>query len=393
MREKEAKVDVAMSRLRAARLTRRTALQAAGILAAQASLLMPAVGQTVYAATKNGATTPAPIALGVTLREGGQYVNTSTKLLDIYAQQVGAMPAIVNVGSDWANYPNFDPAVMNAIRVRGAMPMYTWLPDNYNQANSEPQPVYSLANIINRHFDSYIWQFALAAKAWGHPFFLRFAHEMNGNWYPWGTGAGNPNHNTPAQFIAAWRHVHDIFKLAGATNVIWVWCVNTGYPGSTPISQDYPGNAYVDWVALDGFNWGNTPGHHWQSLAQVFGPIYSEVTKLTNKPLMIAETGSSEVGGNKANWITQGFIHDLPRKLPRVRAVMWFNEDLLAGLTVDSSAAALAAYRMVAASSLFQARVITVSGVTTICGAQSSASQSPACPSVPPSPSSQTPKK
>jgi beta-mannanase len=289
------------------------------------------------------------------------------------------MPAIVNVGSDWATYPNFDPTVMNNIRARGALPMYSWLPDNYTYANYDPQPVYSLANIINHHFDAYIWQFARAAKAWGHPFFLRFAHEMNGNWYPWSTGSNNPDHNTVAQYVTAWRYVYNIFQLAGATNVIWVWCVNTDFPGSTPIAQDYPGNTYVDWVAIDGFNWGNTPGHQWESLNQVFGPTYAEVAKITNKPIMIAETGSSEQGGNKAAWITQGFLTQLPQDLPRVRAVMWFDEDLLADLSIDSSPAALAAYRSVVASPLFQAHVVAARGVATICSLQSSTAANAAC--------------
>jgi beta-mannanase len=293
-------------------------------------------------------------------------VNSSVQLLDVYAREVGAMPAIVNVGSDWANYPNFDPTVMNNIRSRGAVPMYSWLPGSELQENFDPRPVYSLVNITNGHFDSYIWQFAKAAKAWGHPFFLRFAHEMNGDWYTWSTGAGNPDHNTPAQFIAAWRHVHDIFQLAGATNVLWVWCVNTDQPGSTPVARDYPGDRYVDWVALDGFNWGDTRGYTWKSLVQVFHTTYIEVTRISNKPLMIAETGSVEQGGNKANWITQGFLTDLPLRLPRVSAVMWFDEDLLPDVRVDSSPAALAAYRSVVASPLYHAQVVVSRGMVTV---------------------------
>jgi beta-mannanase len=49
------------------------------------------------------------------------------------------------------------------------------------------------------------------------PIAVSFGHEMNGNWYPWGTA-----HTTAAQFVAAWRHIHDLFARVGATNVIWV---------------------------------------------------------------------------------------------------------------------------------------------------------------------------
>ena len=46
------------------------------------------------------------------------------------------------------------------------------------------------------------------AQEWGHPFFLRFDWEMNGFWFPWSEGV---NGNKPGEFVAAWRHVHDIF--------------------------------------------------------------------------------------------------------------------------------------------------------------------------------------
>ena len=57
---------------------------------------------------------------------------------------------------------------------------------------------------------------AIRRQRW--PVVLRFAHEMNGHWYPWGA------HRTdPADFVAAWRHIHDVFRTVGATNVIWTW--------------------------------------------------------------------------------------------------------------------------------------------------------------------------
>ena len=65
---------------------------------------------------------------------------------------------------------------------------------------------------------------------------------------------------------------------------------------------------------------------------------------------MIAETASTEVGGDKAAWITNSFASDLPGRLPRVRAVIWWDHVGETDWRVNSSAAALAAYRSVAAS-------------------------------------------
>src|SRR6202021_2452613 len=109
---------------------------------------------------------------------------------------------------------------------------------------------FTLASIIAGDYDAYITNWATAAKAWGHPFFLRFAHEMNGNWYPW---AASVNGNTAGEYIQAWQHVHNIFVSVGATNATWVWCVNVVAGMPTPIGQVYPGDNYVDWLALDGY--------------------------------------------------------------------------------------------------------------------------------------------
>ena len=79
---------------------------------------------------------------------------------------------------------------------------------------------------------------------------------MNGNWQaPYSPGV---NGNTASDYINAWRHFHDLTAQAGAANVTWVWCPDTD-PGKiyTPYSQLYPGDSYVDWTCLDGYNTGS----------------------------------------------------------------------------------------------------------------------------------------
>ena len=135
---------------------------------------------------------------------------------------------------------------------------------------------------------------------------LRYADEMNGNWYPW---AASVNGNTPASYVASWRHVHDIFRAAGASNVLWVWAPNAG--GPTPISQVYPGDAYVDIIGMDGYNRGNGITGD-QTPSQVFSSLLSSVRSLApSKPVLITETGTTERAGNMATWLEQlfAFVH------------------------------------------------------------------------------------
>ena len=100
---------------------------------------------------------------------------------------------------------------------------------------------------------------------------------MNGDWFPW---AENANGNQPGDYVAAWRHVHDIFTSVGATNATWVWCPYVdATPKLGPLARYYPGDDYVDWTCLDGFNWGNNGVNPqpWTSFDKIFGPSYRTI--------------------------------------------------------------------------------------------------------------------
>jgi hypothetical protein len=213
------------------------------------------------------------------------------------------------------------------IRDHGAIPFFSWgsqsIPGKVDDAE------FQLADLIDGAHDEYIEEFAAAAAAWGHPFFLRFDWEMNGNWFSWGEAA---NGNQPGEFVAAWQHVHGIFAAAGATNVSWVWCPFVNPNQSSNIATDtqsfYPGDAYVDWTCLDGYNWGYHPEKHqqWRTFSYLFGPTYDEIvtTIAPGKPMLIGETASSEEGGSKAQWIEEMFAA-LPARFSALRGLIWFD--------------------------------------------------------------------
>jgi len=257
---------------------------------------------------------------------------------------------------DWAHtgIKEFDPQKMDAVASRGAMPMVTWEP--WDHRGGAHQPRYSLRSINTREHDAQIRQWARTAAAWGKPFYLRLAHEMNGDWNSWSPGV---NGNTASQYVSAWRRVRHMFDEEGAANVRWVWSPNVDSDGSVPFSEVYPGDAYVDWLGIDGYNWGTTQSwSSWTGLAEVFGPSYGRLVGMTDKPLMIAETASTELGGDKAGWIRQGFFDEVLSRFPRVRAIVWFHENKETDWRVDSSPASLAAYSEVAASSSYQGRLL-----------------------------------
>jgi hypothetical protein len=227
-------------------------------------------------------------------------------------------------GSSCSFY-SFPTTPLENIRQHGSIPVLSWSSQSIPSSVNEPN--FQLSDVIEGHYDSYIREFATAAKAWGHPFFLRFDWEMNGSWFPWGQGA---NGNGSGEFVTAWRHVHDIFTSVGATNVTWAWCPNVDYSNSLQsIGSLYPGNAYVDWTGLDGYNWGTNPVKPggWKTFGQIYSSTYRYLTETVapSKPLMIGEVASSEYGGSKATWIKE-MLTRVPTEYPKIRALLWFDK-------------------------------------------------------------------
>jgi beta-mannanase len=165
---------------------------------------------------------------------------------------------------------------------------------------------------------------------------------MNGDWFPW---CEQVNGNQPGEYVQAWRHVHDIFAEHGVTNVTWVWSPNVVYTGSTPLEGLYPGDDYVDWLGMDGYNWGTVPPTTtWQTFTEVFTQTYVEITALSTKPLMIAEMASAEQGEIKSDWIIDAYFIQIPDNFERIKAVTWFNENKERDWPIESSTAAQNAF-------------------------------------------------
>jgi Glycosyl hydrolase family 26 len=238
---------------------------------------------------------------------------------------------------------SFPVALLEKIRTYGAIPLYSWA----SEANGSPEePEYQLADIIEGKYDAYVEGWAREAKAWGHPFFLRLDWEMNGNWFPW---SEKVNGNNPGEFVTAWRHIHDIFARVGATNVSWVWSPYANPSGNStliPASTLYPGDSYVDWTGIDGYNHGTVGPYKWKTFAQIFGPDYAAITSTIapSKPMLLPEVASDERGGSKAAWIEEMFAQ-LPTAFPDVRGLLWFDhEENGYEWPIETSAAATEAF-------------------------------------------------
>lgn len=261
--------------------------------------------------------------------------NDQTELNSIEAI-AGAKPTVLLFYRGFTE--QIDTTSLNNCRNYGAIPYVTWEPwDSIGPANS----TYQLSDIINGNFDSYITTQANTIKNWGHTVWLRFAHEMNGDWYPWCEGV---NGNTSGQYVSAWQHIYNLFSSAGVSNVVWVWSPNVSYPGSTALPGLYPGDAYVDRIAVDGYNWGTVNWSGWQTPSELYDDTFAAIASITTaKPLMIGEGASTEQGGDKAAWITSYFDW-LTQQPPRFDCFVWFNYNKETDWRINSSTAAANAF-------------------------------------------------
>lgn len=209
----------------------------------------------------------------------------------------------------------------------------------------ENQPAFSYKSIFSGLYDTYIKAFASALALSNRTIYLRPMHEMNGCWYPW---CGTSNHNSPDEYVIAWKHLRSIFKEEGAENIKWVWSpYASSYPDTSinALSSYFPGDDEIDMVALDGYNWGtSTEWGEWQRFSSIFKQGYDTVTSLSSKPVIIAETGCTEVGGSKAEWINEMF-YVLPSQFEQVEAMVWFDIHKECDWRINSSLESLNAFR------------------------------------------------
>ncbi len=224
---------------------------------------------------------------------------------------------------------DFPTTAMDNVHNYGAIPFFNWASQatSADPSGATVMPDFQLGDVIEGDYDTYIREFAEAARNWGHSFFLRYDWEMNGNWFPWGETV---NGNNPGEYVAAWRHVRDIFTAVGATNATWVWCpyaeVDRHFAELAPL---YPGDEYVDWTCMDGFNWGSNPTnpHSWKGFKEIFAPTYRKLVKqiAPSKPVMLAEMASTGHGRAKAKWINDMF-KELHTNFRRIRGLIWFDQ-------------------------------------------------------------------
>ena len=255
-----------------------------------------------------------------------------------FERAIGRDVAVVVLYQSWGDNGTFPTALAAELGKKNKVLMVTWEPWRSSQTDWN-QPDYRLSKIAAGNHDGYIKKWLSDARDLRQPIFVRFAHEMNGDWYPWGKHV-----NSPADYVAAWRHIVDLSRELRATNITWVWSPNEVI-GQDNLDLYYPGGEYVDWIGVSGFNWGGLERwQNWRDYNQIFDRTFKQIRKY-DKPIAIAEISSIEnprAGQqSRASWITE-MLAKVKNSDPKVSMIIWFDgsfetHDKLYNWVIDGS--------------------------------------------------------
>jgi hypothetical protein len=197
-----------------------------------------------------------------------------------------------------------------------------------------------LEEIVDGKWDDYFRRFASQVSETQIEVFYRFGYEMNGDWFPWG--------QKPKLFVNAWRHVYKIFRKEQVTNIKWVFSPGVVWGEKTfesDILPYYPGDEYVDIVALDGYNFGDEHDqyHQWESFHKVYSGSIAGLMSF-NKPMWIAEIGCPSEP-RRHQWL-RDFL-DFFDNNSCFEVFFWFNDDKdnEPNFRIDADEASLAVFR------------------------------------------------
>lgn len=222
--------------------------------------------------------------------------------LNTFEQHTGKRPSLIAYGQPFGM---LDIGPLQLCAGRGATPLV--------------ETTFPIAEILSGTKNAAIDAISARAKEFGKEILLAPGWEMNGEWFAWGQNAN---------YASAWRYLVNRMRSNGVTNVKFLWAVNTISAYSPDPAPYYPGDEYVDYVGVDGYNHGvgSAKPDKWLLAADVFDPTLTRLGVIApTKKVIINETGSTEHGGDKAAWITDFLSIYLPAR-PQIVGFSWFND-------------------------------------------------------------------
>ncbi|MFL5896324.1 MAG: glycoside hydrolase family 26 protein [Thermoleophilaceae bacterium] len=236
-----------------------------------------------------------------------------------WTERVGVMPDVLARFEAFSRQKTLD-SFLRESEARGvARVIVSWepwkpVPVEQGDAQSLPQRGYRNRDILHGVQDRYIRRFASALGTFRGVVYLRYAHEMNGTWYPWSY--------EPRYYVLAWRRLWRIFHALRVANVRFVWSPNPNlYEGKhrwlVNVRRYWPGPGYVDYVGSTMINFGGVRRRRY-TIAR-FAPRFEILEREFRKPMMLPETSTEYAG--RIQWLKD--LRRMLRRMPWIRSVEW----------------------------------------------------------------------
>jgi len=238
--------------------------------------------------------------------------------IDEWAQDVGAAPQMAAKFEAFSRTLPLEPFLQEASRKGLRRVMISWEPwrpvpvEQGLAVQQLPQVGYRNGDIAGGLQDAYIRRIARTLREFPGTVWIRYAHEMNGYWYPWSHG--------PVAYRRAWRRVVALFRAEGARNVRFVWSVNANlFDGRAKwwrhLRAYWPGGRWVDAVGSTMIDFGGKKRY----TVALFEPRLRELRRRFGLPVMLTEV-------NVAHAVRLPWLRDLRALLARapwISAVVW----------------------------------------------------------------------
>ncbi len=259
-------------------------------------------------------------------------IDISAAALDAYEAAVGRKVAWVYFDDEWHDSRAFPAATAKWIRDRGAVP-FIRLMMRSQKVPLVTDPVFTLDQIVAGAFDADLQAWADAAKAFATPLIVEYGTEINGDWNPWSAPYNGGLDVGPGKFQKAYRHIVEVMRARGASNITWALHYNSqNFPGTdhrnVPAAY-YPGDDVVDWVGISAYGSERSNDQRCPSFRSLVDGILPQLRAATAaKPLFIFEFASTDgnPGCPQAPWVDAALSDLFAGRWPDIRGFSWWQQ-------------------------------------------------------------------
>ncbi len=271
----------------------------------------------------------------------GEEDDITSEDLTSYEENVGKSATWVYFSHNWYRDRKFPVETALWIRDTGSVPFIRlMLRDSAGQNRRNRN--FTLKRILKGKFDEDLRAWAKDARDFDSPLIVEFGTEVNGEWFPWNgkwNGGrekkeyGDPTYpDGPERFRDAYRHIIDIIREEGASNITWVFHVNNDDVPNKPwnrFEKYYPGDDYIDWIGVSVYGAQTPTDEEWLLFSDMMDEVYPRLESLsTSKPIVVLEFGvtSGNPLGDQAEWAEDALKNLTELRWPRVIGFSWWNE-------------------------------------------------------------------